>query len=105
DLGLRHVVGADSARRHRERQADKSGWAAEKAVVPLRVRWDTGPADLADRRAVGAAVRRARREDVADAAVPDQTAGLRTSISQGAGRSHRLHAGPADAGAREPEAL
>ena len=65
----------------------------------------TGAADLADRRAAGAAVRRAEGEDVADAAVPDQAAGLRPSVAEGAGRSDRLHAGDARAGAREPQEL
>ena len=44
-------------------------------------------------------------EDVADAAVPDQAAGLRTSLAEGAGRPDRLHAGDARAGAREPQEL
>ena len=48
-----------------------------KQAYPLRVRSHHRPADLADRRAAGAAVRRADGEDVADAAVPDQAAGLR----------------------------
>ena len=76
-----------------------------KQSLPLRVRSDHRPADLADRRAAGAAVRRARREDVADAAVPDQAAGVRTAVAEGARRSDRLHAGDAGAGAREPEEL
>ena len=37
---------------------------------------------------------------VADAAVPDQAAGLRAQLRQGAGRPDRLHAGAARAGAR-----
>ena len=50
---------------------------AEQAGVPLRVRSRDRPAGVADRRASGAAERRARREDEPDAAVPDQAAGVR----------------------------
>ena len=50
-------------------------------------------------------VRRARREDEPDAAVPDQAAGLRAQLPEGAGRSDRLHAGAARAGAQEHRAL
>ena len=63
-----------------ERPADQGGRAAEQAGVPLRVRSRHRPAGLADRRAAGAADRRARREDVADAAVPDQAAGVRAQL-------------------------
>ena len=45
------------------------------------------------RRDAGAAVRRAGREDLADAAVSDQAAGVRASLRQSARRHHRLHAG------------
>ena len=51
------------------------------------------------------AVRRARREDEPDAAVPDQAAGVRAQLSQGARRPDRLHAGAAGAGAQESRAL
>ena len=77
DLGLRPVVGAAPGRHHRERPGDQGGRAAQQGIVPLRVRSHHRPAGVADRRAAGAAERRAGREDVADAAVPDQTAGLR----------------------------
>ena len=73
--------------------------------MALRLRSRHRPAGVADRRAAGAAVRRARREDVADAAVSDQAAGVRAQLSQGAGRSDRLHAGAARAGARAAEAV
>ena len=80
DLGLRSVLGADSGRHQRRRQSDQSGRAAEQAGVPLRLRSRHRPAGLADRRASGAAVRRARRKDLADAAVPHQAAGLRPQL-------------------------
>ena len=51
-------------------------------------------ADLSDRGAAGAAVGRARGEDVADAAVSDQAAGLRSS-GRDAREPDRLHAGAA----------
>ena len=82
DLGLRPVVGADPARHQRERQGDQGRRAAEQGSVPLRVRSHHRPAGVADRGAAGAAVRRARREDVADAAVPDQAAGLRAAVGR-----------------------
>ena len=50
--------------------------AADQAGLALRVRPHHRRADLADRGEAGAAVRRARREDVADAAVPDQAAAV-----------------------------
>ena len=61
------------------------------------------PAGVADGRAAGAADRRARGVDGADAAVPDQAAGLRPA-GRHARRSDRLHAGAArrsDQGDRE----
>ena len=48
---------------------DQGGGGAEQAGLPLRVRSRDRPAGVADRRAAGAAVRRARREVLADAAV------------------------------------
>ena len=79
---------------------DQGRRGAEQAGVALRLRSRHRPAGVADRRAAGAAVRRAGREDVADAAVPDQAAGVRAQRAQGARRSDRLHAGAARAGAR-----
>ena len=79
DLGLRPVVGADPARHQRQRQADQGGGAPEQGSLPLRVRPHHRPAGVADRREAGAAVRRAGREDVGDAAVPDQAAGVRAA--------------------------
>ena len=57
----------------------------------------TGAAGVADRRAAGAAVDGARREDVADAAVPHQAAGVR-SPGVHRRRRDRLHAGAQGAG-------
>ena len=76
DLGLRSLLGADSGGHHRQRPGDQSGGAADQAVVPVRVRSRDRQAGLADRGAAGPAKRRAWREDVADAAVSDQAAGL-----------------------------
>ena len=59
----------------------------------------TGTAGVADRRAAGAAVGHSRRGAVADAAVPDEAAGLR-SAGHHRERSDRLHAGAARRGAR-----
>ena len=58
---------------------------------------DHRPADLADRRAAGRERRRARRVVLADAAVPDQAAGLR-SAGRVDRRPDRLHAGAARRG-------
>ena len=63
-----------------------------KAGVPLRVRSRHRPAGVADRRAPRAAIRRAGREDLADAAVSHQAAGLRPQLRQRARRPDRLHA-------------
>ena len=81
-------------------RADQGRRRAGQAGVPVRVRSRHRPAGVADRRAAGAAVRRARREDEPDAAVPDQAAGVRAQHAQGARRPDRLHAGAARAGAR-----
>ena len=77
---------------------------ATKQGLPLRVRSRDRPAGVADRRAAGAADRRARREDVADAAVPDQTAGL-LAQRRARERSDRLHAGAEGRRPRSGEAL
>ena len=57
---------------------DQGRRAADQAGVPLRVRSRDRRADLADRGAAGAEGRRARRVVLADAAVSDQAAGLRS---------------------------
>ena len=82
------------ARHRRRRQADQGGGGADQAKHPLRVRSHHRRAGVADRREAGAAEHRAGREDVADAAVPDQAAGVRAQLSR-EGRHHRLHAGAA----------
>ena len=56
-------------------RAIKAVAVAGQAGVPVRLRSRHRPAGVADRRAAGAAVRRAGREDQPDAAVPDQAAG------------------------------
>ena len=80
DLGPRHVVGAAAGRRRRRRQAEQGRRGAEQAGLALRVRSHHRPADLADAGDAGAAVGRARREDLADAADSEQAAGLRAHV-------------------------
>ncbi len=72
--------------------------AGEQAGLHLRPRSQDRRAGLADRRAAGTAVDVAGRADVADAAVPDEAAGVR---APGADRRRpdRFHAGAAAAGA------
>ena len=86
-------------------RAIKGGRGPGQAGVPVRLRSRDGTAGVADRRAAGAAVRRAGREDEPDAAVPDQAAGVCAQLPEGARRSDRLHAGAARAGAQESRAL
>ncbi len=105
DLGSRHVFRAAHRRRRHRRARAQGGRRAEQAELPLRLRSDHGRADLADRGDADADERGARREDVADAAHPLEAAGLRAQLPQGPGRRHRLHAGHALRGARDPEAL
>ena len=104
DLGLRPLVAADPRRHHGERQADQGRGAAEQGGVPVRLRPRDRAAGLADRGAPGSTERHPRREDVADAAVPDQTAGVRTTGSHGE-RADRFHPGAPAAGARAVEIL
>ena len=98
DLGLRPLVGAAARRRDDRRPDAQDRRAADEGNVPLRLRSHHRRADLADRGAAGAAVRRAGREDVADAAVPDQAAGVLASGGDRQ-RAHRLHARVEGAGA------
>ena len=88
----------------RRRTADQGGRAGHQAGVRVRVRSHDRQAGVADRRAAGAAVRHAGRADVADAAVPDQAAAVRSAGRHGR-RSDRLHAGAARGGARAREAV
>ena len=64
-LGHGHPVRADPRRHRGQRTHHQGRRAAEQAGVPLRVRSRDGSADLADRRAAGAAGRRPRREVLA----------------------------------------
>ena len=77
-LGLRLPGDAGARRHHRRRPAHQGRDAAEQAGVPLRVRSQDRRAGVADRGAAGAAVDRSRRTDLADAAVSDQAARLRS---------------------------
>ena len=65
----------------RRRPAHQGGDAAEQDRLPLRLRSRDRQAGVADRRAAGAAVDGAGREDVADAAVPDQAAAVRRAAA------------------------
>ena len=102
-VGLRQPGGAEPPRRHRERRAREGGRADHQAGIRLRLRSRDRRAALADRGAAGAAVGRARRASVADAAVPDQAGALRVP-----GRDHRrpgrLHPGAPGAGGRGRQA-
>ena len=71
-LGLGHSAVGQAADDPPERQAAPGRRAGDEAGVPLRLRSEDRPADLADRGAAGSADRRARRVDVPDAAVPDE---------------------------------
>src|SRR5205814_2094986 len=73
---LRQSRGADSRGHHRRRPKDQSARLNHEAVVRVRARSHKRQTGMADRGASGAAVGRARREDVADAAVSDAAAGL-----------------------------
>ena len=100
DLGLRPVVGAAARRHHGERPGHQGGRAAEQGSVPVRVRPRHRSAGVADRGASGAEGIRAGRVVFADAAVPDQAAGLRAPGGDGR-RVDRFHAGDARAGDQE----
>ena len=91
---------ADPVRRRRRRPHREGRRAADEAGVPVRVRSRDGPAAVADRGAARAEGRRARRVVLADAADPDEAAGLRPPRHHRE-RPHRLHAGAAPRGARD----
>ena len=99
-MGPRHLVGAAADRREHRRPAAQAGGAADQAGLALRVRPHHRRADLADRRAAGAADRRAGREDLADAAVRDQAAAVLADLRRRE-RPDRLHAGSSRAQALE----
>ena len=77
-LGLRLSDGADSRGHHGQRAAHQCRRAGQQAGVRLRVRSTNRRARLADRGAAGAAVERAGRAHVDNAAVSDEAAGLRS---------------------------
>ena len=89
-VGLRQPGGAEPARRHRRRPAREGGGAGQQAGVRLHVRPGHRDAAVADRRAAGAALRRARRAGLADAAVPDPAAAVRVPGRE-RGRSGGFH--------------
>ena len=82
-VGLRLSGGADPRRHQRQRQADQGRGAGQQAGLHLRVRSPDRRAGVADRRAAGAAVDRARRAHAPDAAVPDQAARVRAAGRHG----------------------
>ena len=90
---------ADPRGHHRQRAGDQGDRAADQAGLGVCVRSRHRPAGVADRRASGREGRRAGRVVFADAAVPDQAAGLRAS-GRVDRRSDRLHAGAARRGGR-----
>ena len=104
DLEHGHRRGADPRRSHRRRTAGQGRRGDGQAGDALPVQSRDRRADLSDRGAAGAAVRRAGREDVADAAVSDQAAGVRSSGRHGR-QPDRLHAGAARGGAEDRGAL
>ena len=97
--GTTTIRGADPADVTVDGWPRQSRRAAHEAGVCVRVRSRDRRADVADRRAAGAGVRRAGRVDRADAADPDQARGIR-SPRRDQGRSDRLHAGDASRSAQ-----
>ena len=67
-VGLRQPGRAEPARHHRERPPHQGGGADHQAGLRLHLRSRHRRAGVADRREAGAAVRRARRARIADAA-------------------------------------
>ena len=76
-VGLRSAAGAEAAHDPAERPQRRRGGAGHEDGVRLRVRAQDRPSDLSDRRTAGAADRRARRGELADAAVPHQAGAVR----------------------------
>ena len=79
-LGLRLSDRAEAAHGPARRRDGAGRRAAEQARLRLRVQPDHRRAALADRRAPRAAERRAGREELADAAVPDRAAAVRAPV-------------------------
>ena len=103
-VGLRFPGGADTRRHHGRRPSHRGGRASQQAGLHVRVRARERQAGLADRRAAGTAVHRARREDVGDATVPDQAAAIRAAGIHDR-RPDRLHAGVARGSAADRRRL
>ena len=97
-------VRADSRGPHGQRPADQGRRPADQARLGVRVRSPDRRARLADRRAPGREGRRAGRVVCADAAVPDEAAGVRAS-GRVDRRSDRLHARAARGGGQAGVAL
>jgi len=76
DLGYGYSLRADPRRHHGERQGRKGSCTADQAGFSLRVRPRDRTACLADGGTAGSAIRRARRKDLADAAVSLQASRL-----------------------------
>ena len=104
-VGSRHVVGAAADGRDDRRQAAQGRRGAVQTELALRasIASPASPIWPIEERPVPQA-RHAAREDGEDAAVRDQAAGVRAHARQRE-RPHRLHAGAAQAGAREPQAV
>jgi quinoprotein glucose dehydrogenase len=104
DLEHGHRDRADARRSHGRRQTGEGGRGDGQAgdAVPVRSRHGV-PIFPIEERPVPQ-VRRAGREDVADAAVSDEAAGLR-SPGRHARQPDRLHAGTARGGAEDRGAL
>ena len=77
---LRHLVCADPGRHHGRRPADQSRRGAEQAGLSVRLRSRDRSTRVADRGAAGSAVATCRARRLADAAVPDQAAGVRPQL-------------------------
>ena len=90
-LGMGERRPGDARRYHRRWAADQGGDAAEQERLPVRAGSCDRQAGVADRGAAGAAIERARREDLADAAVSRPSRRLR-SPGRDRRRSDRLHA-------------
>ena len=103
-VGIRHRRPGDARRHQGRRPADQGGGAAEQERLPVGSRSHQRQAGMAGRRAAGAAVDGPGREDLADAAVPDQAAAVRASGCQRR-RPDRLHAGAEGARPRDRQRL
>jgi len=96
--------GADARRGEAQRPHDSRGRRDDEDGAGVHLRSRHRRTGVADRGKACAAVGHARREDLGDAAFPDQAAGLYASGGHGK-RVDRLHARAQDAGARAVEGL